>query len=58
MKTVQMVALDLSEIDLVVGGIGGLPSEPTFQDYIDLADEFDSITRWRLGNSAPLPPVY
>lgn len=58
MKTVQMVALDLSEIDLVVGGIGGLPSDPTIMDYIDLAAEFDSIRRWRERNSAPLPPVY
>ena len=49
MNNGKLVALDLTEIEAVNGGIGGLPPEPTFQDYIDLADEFDEVTRWRLG---------
>lgn len=49
MNTNAMALLSASEIELVTGGVGGLPPEPTIEDLIDLADEFDSITRWRLG---------
>ncbi|MEM7665972.1 MAG: hypothetical protein AAF250_08965 [Pseudomonadota bacterium] len=49
MKNANMVAIDLTEIECVTGGVGGLPSEPTIQDLIDLADRADEVTRWRLG---------
>lgn len=49
MNNAKMVALDHAEMDLVTGGIGGVPSEPTIQDLIDLAERADELTRWRLG---------
>jgi len=49
MKSAKICALSAPQIELVVGGVGGVPEDPTIQDLIDLADEFDAITRWRLG---------
>jgi hypothetical protein len=48
-----------TEIASVNGASGGIPSEPTIQDYIDLAAQKAEETLWRLtrGNVS-LPPVY
>jgi hypothetical protein len=39
--------LNTIEIDSVAGGIA-LPPEPTFEDYIRIAEEAQDITLWRL----------
>ena len=49
MNNAKVVALDHSEMELVTGGVGGVPSEPTIQDLIDLADQAEDVLRWRLG---------
>ena len=47
-----------TEIESVNGALGGFPSEPTFQDYIDLAEQKAEETLWRLtGGNVSLPPV-
>lgn len=43
-----MTHLDHNEIELVNGAIGGFPSDPTFQDYIDLAERTAEETLRRL----------
>ncbi len=58
MNNGKLVALGVTEIEAVNGGIGGLPPEPTFQDYIDLSDQFAQDTLDRLTrNNVVLPPV-
>lgn len=49
MKSAKICALSAQQIERVIGGVGGIPDDPTIEDLIDLADEFDAITRWRLG---------
>ena len=44
-STIQ--ALNPAEFDNVFGGIA-LPPEPTIQDYIDIAEEAEETTLWRL----------
>ena len=48
MNNANLIALDTNEIELVSGGIGGWPDEPTFQDYIDLAERTAEDTLERL----------
>lgn len=54
-----MTNLDNKEIETVCGGLGGLPSEPTIADLIELSEMYAEQTLDRLtrGN-IQLPPVY
>lgn len=47
-------ALNPAEFDQVFGGVA-LPPEPTIQDYIDIAEEAEETTMWRLGRYASVP---
>jgi hypothetical protein len=50
-STIQ--ALNPAEFDNVFGGIA-LPPEPTIQDYIDIAEEAEETTMWRLTRYTPV----
>ena len=47
--TMNIETLNGAELQQINGGVGGLPDEPTIQDLIDLSEEFEETTRWRLG---------
>lgn len=54
-----MKNLNNNEIESVCGGVGGLPSEPTIADLIELSEMFAERTLHDLtSGNVQLPPVY